>query len=259
MKNLRFGFIIFLLLLGFGLGLWWIFATDSDDTLAQIRQNGTLRVGLDASFPPFENFNPTTNQIEGLDVDLAQAIATDLGVKVELVNIGFDGLYDALLARRVDMVISGLPYDPRQTEDVAYTINYFNGGQLLLVQKGNNQPTSTKDLVNRTVAVEWGSQAEMSGRQLSQKIAGLTLLRQPTAEKAIDALLNGEVEAAIVDGVSGCQAMFKGLKIVTYLTDEWYVGAVRHDSSQLLEAINRTLTRLEKSGEMNKIKENWCR
>ena len=67
-----------------------------------------------------------TGQIVGLDVDLARAIAFDLGVEAEFVNIGFDGLYDALLARRVDMVISGLPYDPRWTQDVAYTLNYFN-------------------------------------------------------------------------------------------------------------------------------------
>ena len=82
-----------------------------DGTLAQIQQRGTLRVGLDASFPPFENI-AADGQIVGLDVDIAQAIATDLGVEPELVNIGFDGLYDALLARRVIWLFPACPTIP---------------------------------------------------------------------------------------------------------------------------------------------------
>ena len=94
-------------------------------------------------------------------MDIARAIAADLGVEAEFVNIGFDGLYDALLARRVDLIISGLPYDPRWTQDVAYTINYFNAGQVLVVRTDEQAITEIEDLAARTVAVEWGSQAEM--------------------------------------------------------------------------------------------------
>jgi len=71
---------------------WWFFLVPRDDgTLAEIRRRGTLRVGLDASFPPFETIDED-NQIVGLDVDIARAIAADIGVELELVNIGFDGI-----------------------------------------------------------------------------------------------------------------------------------------------------------------------
>src|SRR5687768_15103924 len=83
-----------------GVIFWFFFASRDDGTLAEIRRRGTLRVGLDASFPPFEMMN-ADNQIVGLDVDIATALASALGVELEIVNIGFDGLYDALLARRV--------------------------------------------------------------------------------------------------------------------------------------------------------------
>ena len=236
--------------------LWFFLAPRDDGALAEIRRRGTLRVGLDASFPPFETTDEQ-GQIVGLDVDLAREIAADLGVEVELVNIGFDGLYDALLARRADIVISGLPYDPRWTEDVAYTHNYFNAGQVLLVRRGGLAIETVADVAGRTVAVEWGSQADMEGRRLAEELENVTLLRQPTAAEALAALNSGQAEAAIVDGVSAHSASAAGLGLVTYLTDEWYAAAVHIESRELLAAVNDTLARLEKSGEMAEIQARW--
>ena len=104
-----------------------------DGTLEHVQATGELRVGLDASFPPFESLDANGN-IVGFDPDLARAIAGKLGAEPVFVNIGFDGLYDALLADRVDVIISGLPYDPRRTQDVIYSQPYFNAGQVLVVR-----------------------------------------------------------------------------------------------------------------------------
>ncbi len=270
--------LLILLLLGF----WFFLSPRDDGSLAEIRRRGTLRVGLDASFPPFETID-ANGQIVGLDVDIAGAVAADLGVKVELVNIGFDGLYDALLARRVDLVISGLPYDPRWTQDVAYTTNYFNAGQVLVTRADDAIKTS-EDLAGHTVAVEWGSQAEMEARQLQNPpspigrgVGGegqsskasptpptVILLRQDSAAAALDAVLTGQAEAAIVDAPSALTPSptfplsgGEGLRIVTYLTDEWYAAAVHLRSRELLIAVNQTLARLEESGEMARLQGKW--
>lgn len=235
---------------------FWALTPADDGTLTEIKQRGTLRVGLDASFPPFESLD-ADGQIVGLDVDIAQAIAADLGVEPELVNIGFDGLYDALLARRVDIVISGLPHDPRWTEDVAYTRNYFNAGQVLITLANKPQITGPQDLAGQTVAVEWGSQADMEGRKLEKELQNLTLLRYSTATEAIDALFTGQADAAIVDAVSGVSAFPRGLHVVAYLTDEWYAAAVHIESRELLEAVNQSLTHLEESGRMANMQARW--
>src|SRR5262245_8752212 len=71
-------------------------------------QAGVLRVGLDAAFPPFAVYEG--DRFRGHDVELARRLATHLGLKLELVNIPFDGLYDALRVSRIDVVISALPY-----------------------------------------------------------------------------------------------------------------------------------------------------
>ncbi len=236
--------------------LWLLLTPRDDGTLAEIRRRGSLRVGLDASFPPFEMIDGQ-GQIVGLDVDIARAIAADLAVELEVVNIGFDGLYDALLARRVDIIISGLPYDPRWTQDVAYTHNYFNAGQVLVTRADEASIDTVADLAGRTVAVEWGSQADMEGRRLAGEIEGITLLRQATAAEALAVLFSGQADAAIVDAVSGVSAFPRGLKIVTYLTDEWYAAAVHLESRELLEAVNRSLTRLEESGRMAEMQARW--
>jgi ABC-type amino acid transport substrate-binding protein len=238
------------------LTLWWLFPSPDDGTLAEIQRRGRLRVGLDASFPPFETTDEN-GQIVGLDVDIGRAIAADLGVEAEFVNIGFDGLYDSLLARRVDIVISGLPHDPRWTQDVAYTHNYFNAGQILVTRADEDSIDTVEDLTGHTIAVEWGSQADMEGRRLEREIEGLTLLRQASATEALDAIFGGQADAAIVDAVSGVSAFPQGLKIVTYLTDEWYAAAVHIESQALLEAVNQSLTRLEETGQMAEMQAQW--
>jgi polar amino acid transport system substrate-binding protein len=240
-----------------GLALWgWLSLSDDDGTLADIQARGTLRVGLDASFPPFEMINGN-NEIVGLDADIARAIAADLGVEAEFVNIGFDGLYDALLARRVDIVLSGLPYDPRWTEDVAYTHNYFNAGQMLVTRLDENSINTVEDLTGHTLAIEWGSQADMEARRLAREIDGITLLRHESAQAALDSLLNGDTDATIVDAVSGASTFPRGLKIITYVSDDWYAGAVHIESQALLAAVNQSLTHLNKSGKMAQMQAEW--
>jgi ABC-type amino acid transport substrate-binding protein len=240
----------------FGFIVWRLYPSRDDGTLAEIQRRGTLRVGLDASFPPFETIDEN-GQIVGLDVDIARAIAADLGVEAEFVNIGFDGLYDALLARRVDIVISGLPYDPRWTQDVAYTHNYFNAGQILVSRVDEEAIKTVQDLAGRTVAIEWGSQADMEGRRLEREIEGLTLLRRASAAEVLETLFGGQADAAIVDAVSGVSAFPRGLRIVTYLTDEWYAAAVHIESQTLLAAVNRSLVRLTESGQMAEMQAQW--
>lgn len=258
-RSRRLALVGLALALAAGLAWWWLAPRD-DGRLAEVRQRGSLRVGLDASFPPFESLTPD-GRVVGLDADIARAIAADLGVEAEFVNIGFDGLYDALLARRVDLVISSLPHDPRRTRDVAYTRNYFNAGQALVTRAGFGAIKTEADLAGRVVAVEWGSQAHMEGLRLARKeqAAGrqIDLRRYHTAAEALAALLGGEAEAAIVDAPSAVAALGRGLQIVTYVSDEWYAAAVHIDSRELLAAVNKSLAGLEESGQLARLQARW--
>ena len=99
-------------------GLWWVLGVawlvvvlflvfqgtigrSEDRFWERIQESGRWRVGMDPSFPPFEDLDSTGRPV-GFDVDLAQAIAARWGVQLEIESIGFDGLIDAVWASRVD-------------------------------------------------------------------------------------------------------------------------------------------------------------
>jgi ABC-type amino acid transport substrate-binding protein len=263
--------VALLLLAGVALGrLAWGGADDG--TLERVQASGELRVGLDASFPPFESLD-AAGDVVGIDADLARSLAGQWGAQPVFVNIGFDGLYDALLAGRVDVVISGLPYDPRRTQDVLYSQPYFNAGQVLVVRAadtaiaqdsahipGDNPQAPMLELSGRTIAVEWGSLADMEARRLRQTVEGMQTLPQPTARDALDALVAGQADAAIADAVSVYQFMGEHagqVRLVVTLTQEPYVIATRPRSRRLAEAVDAALTQLRETGTLDALPAKW--
>jgi polar amino acid transport system substrate-binding protein len=248
-----------------GLVIWRIsgmLGRDTDETWARIQREGLMRVGMDASWPPFEYIDQSTGQIVGLDVDLARAIGQRLGVEVEFVNVGFDSLYDALYVGRFDAIVSALPYDPLLYEDVAYSISYFNAGQVLVVRSDETEISETNDLSGKKLGVEWGSEGDVVGRRLQRKIEGLSLENYMAPQDVLSALQEGEVEAAIVDAVSAYQFMVTESDVQVVgdpLTDELYVIAVRLDSPLLLRAINEALVEMREGGTLERLQEKWFR
>jgi polar amino acid transport system substrate-binding protein len=247
-----------------GLAAWWLLAESparrEDRTLKRVQQERLLRVGLDASYPPFEDIDEDTKEIFGFDVDLAREVGRRLGAEVEIANIGFDGLYEALTADKVDVLISGLPYDARMTEDVAYSVAYFNAGQVLVVRQDNTTIRETGDLAGRSLAVEWGSTADMEARQLVKKLPGLKPKLYPSAQDALVALKGGQSDAALVDAISAYQFIGQegGLKAVGRpLTDELYVIAVRPQSRKLLSQINDILLKMRVDGTLERLQIKW--
>ena len=95
--------------------------TGRAQTLDRILADGVIRVGLDPTFPPFENGD---GGLHGIDVDLANAIGRELGVEVEFVLFGYDGLYDALLIERCDILLSALIVD--ETKIFLHLISFYS-------------------------------------------------------------------------------------------------------------------------------------
>jgi len=252
---------------------WFVLARlsgEDDETWARIQREGLMQVGMDASWPPFEYIDGSTGQIVGLDVDLARAIGQRLGVEVGLVNVGFDSLYDALYVGRFDAIVSALPYDPLLYGDVAYSISYFNAGQVLVVRADetetsesvNQRIRETNDLSGKKLGVEWGSEGDVIGRRLQKKIEGLSLENYMAPQDVLWALKEDEVEVAIVDAVSAHQfiATKGGVQVVgDPLTDELYVVAVRLESPLLLKAINKALVEMREDGAVERLQEKWLR
>jgi len=225
-----------------------------DRYLEGILANGVLRVGVDPSYPPFESV--TEGKIEGYDAELARAIAADLGVRVEFVPLALDTLYDALVAEKVDMLISALPFVYERQRGVRYSISYFQAGQMLVVRPEETRIVSIMDLKGKRVGVELGSTADTEVRRLARtSIADMSLNSSyQTPGEALDVLVRGELDAAITDNTS-TQAYERAhpgaiTTLSPPLTDEPYVVAMPVRANGLAGKVNATIGRLRESGEL---------
>ena len=233
---------------------------DRDPTWEHIRQSGMWRVGMDPSFPPFENLDGVTGRPVGLDVDLANAIASRWGVRAEIVGVGFDELLDAVTAYRVDSAISALPVVEHRTREVAFSAPYVEAGTLLVAPR-ENAIAKSEDLAGRRLAAEWGSAGDAQARALQREVGGnLTLVLRESPDLALQAVLDGKADAAVVDAVS--LALFAAgqdrLKTIGEpLQSEPYVIVVPAHAPKLLVAINATLADLAADGTLAAIQARW--
>ncbi len=115
---------------------------------------GFLTVGSYTTYPPQENIDPHTGNAVGFDVDLISAVASRMNLKIKIISADYQDIINDLLARNFDVVISAISITPELQEKVAF-VPYFNGGESLLVAKGN--PHNIKklmDLCGQKVAVQ---------------------------------------------------------------------------------------------------------
>ena len=251
MKLFKWFMLLFLLLLAG--------CSDNDDTWQKVQETGILKVGMDPTYPPFELF--TGAELVGIDADLAYALGEDLGVDIEFVYFGYDGLYDALLTEQANVLISALVIMPERAKDFAYSEPYFNAGEILIVpDSGDGEIEGMGDLNGRSLTVELGSQGHVLATEWERKLPNLTILPFNTPDEALTAVLNQTADAALIDHISG-QLFLKenpGLtRIEEPVTVEPYAIVVRANDTQLLKQINNSLDRLQTSGKRDKIIQEW--
>ncbi len=218
---------------------------------------GEMRVGVDASYPPFAV--ATADDLFGVDIDLGRALAARLGVPVRFVNMGYDGLYDSLKADQVDVVISALLVDPTRLEDVRYTRHYFNNG-LVLVSPGDKPLASMYDLPNYSVAYEFGSEADQEARTWLRRILSFETRPYELPQYALDAVRLNVADAALVDATSARLYMRENADWngqYHYVTDSWYAVAVRIDRFEMWAVVNEALQSLADDGTLDAILARW--
>ena len=177
-------------------------SSEAADKLDAVKESGKLVVAMSADYPPFE-FHSTkdgADKVAGVDVDLANAVAKEIGVDVEVKEMTFDGLVGALKADKVDMVISGMSPSPERKENVDFSDVYYTGKNVLIVREGEEDKITSEDQVkSMKVATQKGSIQET----YANKIGCTGLKSLESVPDLMMELKNGNVDAVIVNDTVG--------------------------------------------------------
>ena len=226
-------------------------------TWNRVQNSGVLRVGLDPTFPPFEFTEGTS--LQGIDVDLARALAAELDLEVSYSHFGYDGLYDALATGQVDVLISALVPDVARTRDFAYSNGYINSG-LVLVSRRDTPLADSSELVDKTVSVELGTAGHVETTNWQRQVPDLAIAVHQSSDEALSALAMGRVDAAVVDNITA--RLFTGRQpdlglVFIPVSEEPYAMVVRREDSKLLAELNRSLSLISSNGQLDSILNSW--
>lgn len=199
-----FSIVLFLTVWAWGLAgaLFWMRWNSIERPRLPVKElfpYGEIRIGVDASYPPFEV--ATSTDISGIDIDIGKAIGERLNLPARFINMGYDGLYDSLKADQADMLISALTIDYSRSGDVLYTIPYYNAGQVL-ISDTQDPLAAMNEVSGHSVAFEFGSEANLTVRTWLRRIAPFQLMPFETPNFALEAVRLGDSDAALVDATS---------------------------------------------------------
>lgn len=252
----KFGKIALAVLLIFGLILT-VSACGKQEAKEPEKKEVVYKVGTEPTFPPFEILDPKTNEITGFDIELIKAIAAESGIKVEIQNIGFDGLIPALQSGTIDIIASGMTITEKRAEQVDFTKPYVNSGLALAVKKDDTKITSAEDLKGKVVAVQIGTTGAIKAEALKEEGVIKDIKTYNTVDVVMAELAKGTVDAVINDAPVTQEFISKGhdeIKIVGEpLDSEQYGFAVAKDKKELLQKINDGLDKVIKSGKYGEL------
>ena len=221
---------------------------------------GALRVGTESSFPPFV-FRDDSGGLEGFEIDLAKAVASELDREVIFIDMAFDALLPALSAGRIDMIAAGLSITPERLKRAYFSKPYFFSRDAVVVRKGEAGPSDTDWFKGRRVTV----QARTIQDDHLTSMGGVDIIRYQRSGEALRAVLEGKADAAFMDGVSAERflvddhSLGEGLKVALsgQITSGAMGLAVRKIDGELLEKVNSALEALSAEGHLDQLREKW--
>lgn len=230
--------------------------TNAEDGFAKIQKSGVLRIGTDATYPPFEWIDTATGEVEGFDVELVHELCREIGCKAEFVVVPFDGIIAGLVSGKYDMIASTFTITPERSKQVAFSDPYYDGGQSIAVPVYDSSTTGVDDLQGKTIAVQLGT----TGERRASQIPGAEIIAFENISAAFIDMENGRVDAVINDRPTTELIIRErgAAKIVgPTLTAEEYGFAVTLKDKELLSAINRALAKIKSDGRFETIRAKW--
>lgn len=222
--------------------------------------DNVLTMATNAEFPPYEFHDG--DKIVGIDAEIGEAIAKELGMEFEIVDTAFDSIIPAVVAGKYDMGMAGMTVTDERLEEVNFSESYATGVQVVIVKKGSEIKT-VDDLTGDkkyTIGVQTGTTGDLySTWDIEDEGLG-TVSRFNKGADAVEALKVGKVDCVIIDNEPAkvFVAENEDLEILeTAYAEEQYAIAISKDNEELLKNINDALAKLTEDGTIKKIVDKY--
>ena len=233
-------------------------AAEADGALQEIKDSGKLVVGTCADYPPYEwhLVQDGADKIIGFDIDIAQAIADELGVELEVQDMDFDGLIPALSTGKIDMIIADMNPTEERKQSVDFTDIYYTQKDALVIKSEDAKDIrSEDDLKKASLATQ---KATIQEEYLLENFPDAEIQSVPKLNTAILYLVTGKADAVLMVETVARRYVEEneGLEIADFdvaSTPNESAIAVAKDSEGFLDAVNDILDEMKESGQIEEL------
>lgn len=212
-------------------------------------EEGKLIVSTNAEFPPYEYYD--ANEIVGIDIEIAQAIADKLGLELEVKDGAFDAIIAEVVSGKADIGIAGMTVTDERKQNVDFSDSYATGTQVIIV-KEDSEIKSAADLEGKSIGVQLGT----TGDIMATDIKDSKVEQYNKGMDAVQALSQGKIDAVIIDSEPAkfYEKEVSGLKILDEaFAVEDYAIALKKGNTALQSKINEALKELKAEGKIDEI------
>ncbi len=217
-------------------------------------KEGVLTMATNAYFPPYEYYEGS--EIVGIDAEIAEAVAKELGLELKIEDMEFDSIITAVQAGKADIGLAGMTVTEKREKYVNFSDSYATGIQVVIV-KEDSPIASLDDLAGKKIGV----QLSTTGDIYATDEFGKDFVEQYNkGNDAVMALVSGKIDAVIIDNepAKSFVEANEGLKILeTQYAVEDYAAAMNKENTELQEKFNEALGKLIEDGTVAKIIEKY--
>ena len=234
----------------------------SDTASAEVTtvEPGKLIMSTNAAFPPYE-MTADDGSFEGIDVEIAGAIAEKLGLELQIDDMDFDAALLAAQTGKSDMVMAGVTVTEDRQTVMDFSDSYAAGIQVVIVPE-DSDIASIDDMTGKMIGVQRGTTGDQycSASVEDGGFGEENVTRYDNGLTAVQALNNGQVDCVVIDNAPAQEfvAANPGLKILDteYANEEYAIGVAK-GNTQLLDAINTAIAELKADGTIQSILDKY--
>lgn len=228
---------------------------------AQAEDGKVLRMACESTYAPFVFFDSETGSLKGFEIDLLEYVAKEMGMKLEVTNMGFDAIIPALLTGITDVGASSFTITEERAKRVLFSKPYYISGLSILIRaEDKDKIKSVKDVENCTVCAQIGT----SGSMRAAEIPGAKVRNFNTVNDAYLELANKGCKAVITDRpvtsyflATRPNSAKDFYQLPTTLNSESFGFPVKKSNVELMKAIDAAIDKARSSGEFTKMYVKW--